>query len=164
MKLLEIFSLVLFSSLILQCSSAQKMQKEAPISINRIEIQEWIAGIQGGGAGINMEIQVPEKTTISLDSVFFRGLRAKVVPARTNFVAKFVSPVNQNRDVTMSNNPNDEYGNKLPVIVQKSPFELENTECVISYKEGGTTKYFKYSNVIEKPRQDRPSAPPRNRN
>ncbi len=164
MKLLKIFSLTLLSSLILQCSSAQKLQKEAPISINKIEVQQWMAGIQGGGAGINMEIQVPEKVNIKLDSVFFRGLRAKVMPARTDYIAKFISAENQKKDVVMSNKPNAEHGNELPVIIQKSPFELKNNECVISYKEAGAIKYFKYSNVVEKPRQDLPSAPPRNQN
>lgn len=164
MKLLNIFSLTLFSVLILQCSSAQKLQKEAPISISRIEVQQWLAGIQGGGSGINMEIQVSEKTTINLDSVFFRGLRAKLKPAKTDYIAKFISSENQKREVIMSNKPNAEYANKLPVIIQKSPFELKDNECVISYKEAGKTKYFMYSNVIEKRRLDFPSAPPRNQN
>ncbi len=164
MKVLNSFGFVLFLFFILQCSSAQKFQKEAPMPINKIEIQHWMAGIQGGGSGINMEIQVPEKTTIKLDSVFYKGLRAKVIPARTDYIAKFISAENQKRKIVMSNKPNSEYGNELPVIIQKSPFDLKDNECVLSYKEAGKTKYFKYSNVIEKPRQDFPSAPPRNQN
>lgn len=164
MKVIQRIILSLLSVMFLQCSSAQKLQTEAPIKINRIEVQEWIAGIQGGGSGINMEIQVPEKTAIELDSVFYKGLRAKVIPKRTDFVAKFISEVNQKRDIIMSNKPNAENGNELPVIIQKSPFKLDKEECVISYKDAGKTKYFKYSKVIEKPRQDFPSAPPRNQN
>jgi len=164
MKLLTIFGLTLFSVLIMQCSSAQKLQKEAPMSISRIEVQHWTAGIQGGGSGINMEIQVSEKTTLKLDSVFFRGLKAKLMQARTDFIAKFISPENQKRDIIMSNESGAEYGNELPIGIKNFPFELKNNECVISYTESGTTKYFKYSSVVEKPRQDRPSAPPRNQN
>jgi len=60
----------------------------------------------------------------------------------------------------MSNDPNAEFGNEMPEISQKIPFVLKDNECVISYKDGKTTKYFKVDNITEKDLIPYPSAPP----
>lgn len=145
-----------------QCSSAQKLQEQPPITIDEVYFQKWAAGARGGGAGLNIFIPT-NNTTIKLDSVYFRG---KVVKLETKkgknllYVGRFISNTNRRVDIIMSNEPNAEFKNQMPKVIDKIPFELKYNECVISYVQDNKTKYFKISNIIEKPLIPYPSAPP----
>jgi len=148
------FIMVSFS----QCSSAQKLQKNAPTALGNVYCQSWIAGVQGGGAGINIFIPI-EDTSIVLDSVYFRGKAAKLATKPQNtklFIGRFMSDFNKPDDMS------PEFGNKkdTPKVEEKIPFELKDNQCVVSYKDGDITKYFKVENVVEKASIPRPSAPP----
>lgn len=149
-----------------QCSSSQKLQKKAPIQFGDVYCQSWVAGIQGGGSGINIFIPVKDSSVV-LDSVYFRGkvTKLKVKPQNTLlYIGYFKTKFNQKQDVIMSSDTNAEYTNKMPEIDKKIPFDLKDDECVISYIENKTIKYFKINNVTEKQAQHYPSAPPNKRN
>ena len=144
-----------------QCSSSQKLQEKAPAMFGDVYFQRWNAGVQGGGSGINLFIPVAD-TNIVLDSVYFRGKSAKLETKPTDtslYVGRFKTEFNQPKDIVMSSNPLDEYNNPLPIQKEKIPFTLKDSECVVSYKDGQTTKYFKIENIIEKEAINYPSAP-----
>lgn len=144
-----------------QCSTVKKMQKNAPAKLGQVYCQKWIAGIEGGGAGLNIYIPT-EDNSMQLDSVYFRGKAVKLELKNQNgiiYIGRFISDFNTKKDLIMSNEPNAEFGNEMPKMAQKIPFELKDNECVISYKEGITTKYFKVDNVVEKDLIPYPSAP-----
>ncbi len=145
-----------------QCSSAQKLQEKAPTAFGEVYCENWVAGVQGGGAGTNIFIPV-EDTSIVLDSVYFRGKAVKLQTKPQNtkvFIGYFTSDFNAPKpDMVMSADTKEEYGNKLPKKETKIPFELKDNACVVSYKDGTTTKYFKIENVVEKASIPRPSAP-----
>ena len=148
-----------------QCSSAQKLEKEIPFKIGSSYFQNWVAGVEGGGSGINIFITVEDlsQDKIELDSVYFRGKASKLETKPNNsdlFIGRFSTAFNQKRDLIMSNKPNAEYGNEAPKINIKIPFDLEDDESVVSYKEGNKTKYFRIVNVVEKRPVQYPSAPP----
>ena len=145
-----------------QCSSAQKLQEKAPITFGEVYCQRWVAGVEGGGSGLNIFIPIKE-STIALDSVYFRGKAAKLeISQRKNllYIGRFHSEINRKRDIIMSNEPYAEYGNKMPITIKKIPFELKDNECVISYRQDHKTKYFKIDNVVEKDIIPYPSVPP----
>ena len=149
-----------------QCSSAQKLQKEAPVKFGTAYYQHWVAGVQGGGSGINLFIETEGtlKENIQLDSVYFRGMVAKFQVKPNNpslFIGRFSLKANQKRDIIMSSKPKAEYGNESPKKKSKIPFDIKDNECVVSYKEGDKMKYFKIENVVEKQPQYYPSAPPK---
>ena len=157
-SLLMLFVMASFS----QCSSAKKLQKDTPFTLGQVYCQAWIAGVEGGGSGLNIFIPISD-TAIELDSVYFRGKVAKLETKLQNkslYIGRFVSNANQKKGLIMSNEPYAEYGNKMPKISQKIPFELKDSECVISYKDGKTIKYFKIDNIVEKDLIPYPSAPP----
>ena len=152
-----------------QCSSAQKLQKEAPVKLGTVYYQHWVAGVQGGGSGFNLFIPTKgtSKESIQLDSVYFRGKVVKLEFKPNNpslFIGRFSLRANQKKDIIMSNKQHAEYSNEAPNIIAKIPFELKENECVVSYKEDKTTKYFKIENVVEKQPQYYPSAPQKQRN
>ena len=147
------------------CSSAQKLEKQISFKIGEVYYQHWVAGIQGGGSGINIFIPIDDlDTNIQLDSVYFRGKAAKLEFKSnfpTLFMGRFISLSNNKKEIIMSDNPKDEYTNKLPPKKENIPFELKPNECVISYLQEGKTKFYKIGNVIEKKTEFYPSAPPR---
>lgn len=146
-----------------QCSSAQKLQKEIPVSIDEVYCQRWTAGIQGGGSGLNIFIPVSSKAPIVLDSVYFRGQAAKLeVKSNTQlYIGRFKTAINQpKQDVILSTDMAEEYNNQLPKKATKIPFELNDDECVVSYQKENKTLYFKITNISEKEALNYPSAPP----
>ncbi|MCX7551364.1 hypothetical protein [Xanthomarina sp. F2636L] len=145
-----------------QCSSAQKLQEQASFELGEVSFQRWIAGVQGGGSGYHMLINViSNKNNVVFDSVYFRGYKAKIEIGKIAYVANIKTKDNQREDLIMSNNGQEEFGNKQPNKEANSSFKLSDKECVISYIENETTKYLKVNNLIEKPKEEYPSAPPR---
>lgn len=158
-KFVSILIIFIFTN----CSTAQKLQKTAPIILGEVYSQSWVAGVKGGGSGINLFIPVLGELpqNMQFDSVYFRGRASKLELATTNpvlYVGRFTEKFKQNQDIIMSIDPMEEYGNQLPTQ-QKIPFDLKETECVVSYKESKDTKYFKIDNIIEKKSEHYPSAP-----
>ena len=144
------------------CSSTQKLQEKAPLELGEVYYQTWVAGIQGGGSGINIFIPIESnKNNIKLDSVYFKGRQAKLeFSNKSLFMGRFNSTANLKNDIIMSNEPYAEYGNKAPELPKKNPFNLNDNECVVSYKHINTIKYFKISNILKKEPLLYPSAPP----
>ena len=146
-----------------QCSTAQKLQKEAPAQFGDVYCQKWTAGIKGGGSGLNIFIPVMDKS-IQLDSVYFRGEVAKLEVKAGDlpiYIGRFKTEVNQPKDIVMSSDANDEYTNQIPEKAKIIPFELKDNECVVSYIKDEKILYYKISNVQEKDALNYPSAPTR---
>ena len=167
MKALKQITLPLFLFVIMasfsQCAGSKKLQDEAPLPIEDAHFYKWVAGVAGGGSGINMYIQVKEHT-VTLDSVYFRGNLTKLEIDPQNdklYVARMTTSFNQQQDMIMHKDGQKEYGNELPKTKDSEPFpfELGPYECVISYSDGSKTKYFKIDKLVEKQGMDRPSAP-----
>lgn len=166
MKLISniVFFLLIGAGILLfsNCSSAQKMETKLPLSLGEVYAQKWIAGVKGGGSGVNVFIKILNNpNNIELDSIFFQGKSSKLfLINETQAIGRFKSDINQQKDVIMSNEPYAEYGNQVKKIPNKPKFELKENECVISYIENVQTKYFKIENIRKKELLAYPSAPP----
>ena len=144
-----------------QCASTLKLQKEFPLEIGKVYYQHWVAGVKGGGSGDNLFIPiVANKNNIILDSVYFKGKQVKLELKNSSlYVGRFASKANQKQDIILSNEPYAEYGNPIPEIPKKIPFELKESECIVTYLEGNKTRYYKISNITKKESERYPSAP-----
>jgi hypothetical protein len=147
-----------------QCSSQKKLQQKSPVQLKEVYCQSWVAGVKGGGSGMNIFIPVETITDkdIELDHVFFRGKASKLTTKpqnKTLYIGRFKNTANSKQDIVMSSDAKQEYGNKMPEATEEIPFELKDDECVVSYKVGSKTKYFKIENVVEKQSIPYPSAP-----
>ena len=156
--------LALVISLFTNCSSAQKLQSTVPVTLGNVYCQKWVAGVKGGGSGIDLFIPIAKDMplNIQLDSVYFRGKGVKLdrIESENNmYVGRFVTAFNSKKDIVMSDDMMDEYGNEKPSLNKKPHFELNDSECVVSYKEGNEIKYFKVEAITEKSAQNYPSAP-----
>lgn len=134
-------SIILFTILLLfGCSTAYKLQKTAPIQYSRAYFQNWTSVIKIGSSGYNFHIaNLTPGNNIVMDSVFFRNLKGRLIPAEGKYICQLVKrdPINK--------------GHTLKRI-KDFPFDILNRACVISYREAGETKYFKISDVIENER------------
>ena len=143
--------------------SVLQFQSTAPLEITAPYYNSWIAGVQGGGSGINVFLPLKEKGKIMIDSLHFRGQKVAVQNRGKLITGRFKSSVNQQKDIIMSSNPQDEYNNKLVLVRDTSPFKLTQNECVISYRVNGKRFYYKISNLKKEESIAYPSAPPKNR-
>lgn len=137
------------------CSSAQKMQKNIPFSIQNVYYQKWAAGIEEAGSGMNLYIQLENELTqgIKMDSVYFRGKSTKIIKNTNNplvYEGSFINKSNNRKDIIMSGDPIEEFGNEIPFQTKSFPFELEDNECIISYWQDHLKKYFKIYDVKER--------------
>lgn len=167
MKLLKqtsflIVMLILMASFS-QCSIAQKLQKTAPTQFGDVYCQKWVAGVRGGGSGLNLFIPVGD-SSVQLDSAYFRGKPIKLEVRETTkgllYVGRFKTDLNSQKDLILSSDPNQEYANKLPTIEVNIPFELKDDECVVTYKQGDKTRYYKISKVKQQEPLNYPVASP----
>ena len=126
------------------CSSAKMLQNESQLEIGKVYYQE---------SNSMTTVFIPIKSNpnnIVLDSVYFKGKQAKLEHKNNLFIGNFASSIAQKQDVIMSNEPYAEYGNQVLKLPKKSPFELKDNECMVSYKKENETKYFKIENIIQK--------------
>lgn len=162
LKNISLLLLILIMSSFSECSSVQKLEQDSSIDFGEVYCQKWVAGIKEGGSGINLFIPVTKSVSeVQLDSVYFRGKVTKMILShdKSHYVGRFQNVIEKSKDIIMSSDPKEEYGNAVPQLPEKIPFELELTECVISYKDK-KTKYVKIGGIKEKPMLSYPSAPP----
>lgn len=124
-----------------QCSSSKavttQFEESANFTVKPIVFQEWYAGIKVGGTGINVFVPIENKNeTIEIDSIYFRNLKGKLVQRDSKYVA-------------LLENDSPHYTFKIAEKPKDYPFTLAATECAISYRENGVTKYLKISELNE---------------
>ena len=167
MKLISAFILGFVFLSMVNCKtskeSAIQFQSTAPLEISAPYYNSWVAGVEGGGSGINVFLPLKENGNISIDSLHFRGLKTAVETRDKLIIARFKQFSNHKKDLIMSSNPEDEYNNKLELKQDTSPFNLPQNACVISYQINGNRFYYKISNLKKGETIAYPSAVPKNR-
>lgn len=166
MKLVSaLISAVIFLS-VFNCKPAQEpllqFQTTAPLDISVPYYTSWVAGVEGGGSGINVFLPLKANGKTVIDSLHFRGQKVVVETRDKLIIGRFKNFSNQKKDIIMSSNPQDEYNNKLELKRDLSPFKLPQNACVISYKINGKRLYYKISNLKKGKSIAYPSAPPKN--
>ncbi|WP_347923183.1 hypothetical protein [Pontimicrobium sp. SW4] len=165
-QIFKLLILTVIMSSFSQCSSAQKLERNAPVIFGDVYCKQWVSGIEGGPTGLDIYIEVKDSEFL-LDSVYFRDKVTKLKKNPQNnkqYIGSFVIPSTKKQDIVMSSDSKAEYGNKIPEKPIRTPFELAHNECVISYKVNGKTKYYKITNVAEIHSIDVPMSPASNKN
>lgn len=136
------------------CSSQKKLVDNPPVALGEASCYNWVGGRAESGSGTMLTIPLEnELSGVSLQQAFFRGkiTDIDVVNTEDGWVAKanFKKQREEKPDIVMHADGMQEVGNQPPKIKEEFPFELEQDECVISYIEEETIKYYKLSNVKE---------------
>ncbi|SDR76385.1 hypothetical protein SAMN04515667_0586 [Formosa sp. Hel1_31_208] len=133
----KLFSLALFTIVLVSCSNAYKFQKSAPFKYTRAYFQNWTAAIKIGSSGVNFHIaNLTPNAGVVIDSVYFRKMSGKLISSKGKYVSQLVKrkPISEGHTLTTTGD---------------FPFKIGNRECVVSYTENGETKYFKITDIIE---------------
>lgn len=166
-NLKDLFGLAALSFLMLSisnCGSSQnsksiRFESTPPFSISEIFAQDWVAGIKEGGFGTDVSITFESlNENLNIENIYFAKKVFMIRQVGSNPNAYMGSHKEQaGRDIIMDSDPANEAKNIPPIPF---PFELGPNEAVISYIENGTTKFYKVSNVVIKPRLAYPQANP----
>lgn len=149
-KAMNAIVLTVFVSTLYQCATQKHIvSDEAPISkiileekpifqLADVDFQEWYAGIKVGGTGFNILLSnISNDENVTLETVYFRNLTGQLVKGKGMYSA-------------ILKNSSPYYTWEYPTKPADYPFDLKPNECVISYKEGGVTKFYKIASLIEK--------------
>jgi len=158
MKLIT-FAVVVLALSMSNCTSQQKLVDNPPFTLGEASCQAWKGGRAETGSGMLLEINITDqnKTDLKMQEAFFRGKKAPISMSSKEGVwlatANFVNASETKKDMVMHADGTQEVGNQPPILKEKIPFELEPTECVVSYVDGDTVKYFKVTGIKEKKTQ-----------
>jgi len=163
---LSAFALLLFS--FSNCGGTQKtsemkLEQTPPFSVASATHQDWVAGIEGGGSGINVTLTLASKEAgVTLKEIYFNEDMAPLNAAGNSdlqYAAYFKKDFNNGDSMIMDIDSNKEAQNTPH---KKFPFELTINEAVISYTFNGKTGYFKIDTMVRKETLALPSNNPNN--
>ncbi|MGS2740338.1 hypothetical protein [Sinomicrobium sp. M5D2P17] len=135
-----------------QCGNAKKTLSARPEALQLGDVVSEPWRTEGSAAaGTNLFIPVISGSDIFLDSVYYRGRRAKLEKVqRGNYLVYIGRFENRPKpDIVMHADPRKEVGNRPPEFRKPLPFELEEDEAVVSFKERDVVKYFRIARVKE---------------
>ena len=143
---------ILFLILVTSCSSQDKVIKESTIVAS---YQSWVAGVRGGGSGINFYIDLKSElpVNIELKKLIFRGYEVPFEKQdNLHFQAMIKTPSNQEKiegdDTQIYTSP-------------KNALTLADNEAILVFSKNGKEYQQKITNVTEKPALEYPSARPK---
>lgn len=130
-----------------QCASSQ-FDKKPPFTVTSAKHQKWIGGKPGsGGKLVTIELTETVSNNISFDSIYFNEEAVRVsvntLDGKTTISGRFSTNSYKDRPLIIDADPKKEFGNRIPNIKQKLPFELAKGECVISYTINDKKHYYK---------------------
>lgn len=167
MKIYGLLTMIISLAVLTTCSTNKNtytnntllFEKDALIKIKQVTYQKQIAGREEAGDAYKLQVEILSNPKNSeLDSIYFRGLKGKLKLQNTSYSAILNGP--SNKELIMSENQIEELENELPDI-SKLPFNLNDSECVISYIENSRTKFLKITKLKELPATYYPSTPPK---
>ncbi|MDT0689646.1 hypothetical protein RM549_07605 [Salegentibacter sp. F188] len=139
-----LFNTILVFSLFTNCGSNKGLQEGAPA-----QFQDVYTTTASSGLKLHIPVAVIQDNQISLDSVYFRGMKSPLVQNEelsNEYVAQFNT---KDSEVVMSSDPREEYGNKAPQRAEKSPFDIERDEAILVFSQNNKTKYFKLTGITD---------------
>ncbi len=154
MKTISFFLFALFAS----CATKKEIISQEN---STIYYQKWIAGVQGGGSGINIHInfKTPLEENITLEKVQILNYETSEINKTNN--NQYVCAVRTEFNTKiLDENPENEYGNQPPIINKRDA--LDEGVVKLYFKKNGKTVTQTFNNVKEKELLAYPSAKPRN--
>ena len=143
--------LLLFSITMISCSSQKKALQETL----QASYETWVAGVRGGGSGINfyVDLKTPLSKEIELEKVIFRGYEVPFEKIDSlHFIARIKTEGNQQKfdgDVTSkSTSP-------------KTQYKLHPEEALLLFVKSGKEIKIIIKKVTERPMLEYPSAKPK---
>lgn len=149
MKAFFKISCLLLIGLTLASCKSQLGQSGAPFSIGERTYFHWVEGKEGG-KGTTIILKGSSSTTnLSVSKIFFQNHEYDVVPEwrGLNFTLVGNRIYAYAKEKVISADPAQEYGNPVPPVGQKIPFDIEDDEAVIKYTVNGAESFLKVTGI-----------------
>lgn len=154
---------VLLLALCFSCAggkdSVYAYEQEPPFAITASYFQKWVAGVQEGGSGVNVYLDIDAITEeVEFRHLYFRNKKERAVfkPTSPDKITGYFKKAPK-RDVIMDSDPTREANNTPKDVF---PFHLKENEAVLSFYHKGEEKYLKITEIEEKPMIAYPSSNP----
>ena len=133
-----------------QCDKSQ-IDAEPPVNFTQKKYQDWVGGRPGSqGTLVTLVGKIPAKN-IAFDSIYFKSNVAKVnvqiMDQEIKLTGNFIKINPKDRDLILSGDAKEEFGNKPPKKLPKIPFEMADNEVIISYFIKKKKRYFRLKNL-----------------
>lgn len=141
-----IFLIVFFS--LIQCKT-QMVEQKAPFEITEKTYFNFVGGKKGSNGTTIKVVGNANTLNLHFTTIFFQDHEYKIVPEFKG--EKFILIGSKTEiikdDIIMHHDPAKEFGNQVPKLKKKIPFELEDTEAVLVYRVNGEDFYYKITGV-----------------
>ncbi len=124
-------------------------EQNPPFQIQSSFYQDWIAGVEDGGSGTNIEISFKSiDEDVVIQNIYFQNqkVEAKTKQQNLQLVSGYLVK-EKNREIVMDIDPLKEASN---TIKSDFPFQLNENEAVLEYWFKGEKNYFKLSAIQKK--------------
>lgn len=150
-KLIVLF----FVGVIVSCGTVNKAKAQSEIKVAEASHQSWVAGVRGGGSGINFYLELKSElpTNLELKKVIFRGYQ---VPFEKQDNLHFKAIIK-----TEGNQQKFDGDNSQIYTSPKNAITLAENEAILIFSKNGKEYQQKITKVIEKPALEYPSARPK---
>lgn len=146
MKLLSPSLALLFLALLFTGCGGNKNLQDTPPA----QFQNAYYTTDAGSLTFYLPVSAIQTNRVDLTGVYFQGRKADLErdPRQPGlYIANFSTG---KRDMIMSSDPREEYGNKVPETQEKVPFNLDDDEAVIIFLENDIQKFYKLSGIEER--------------
>lgn len=136
--------------MVTSCESKLKIENQSVLSFKQSYYHRWTSGIKGGGSGIDIFLVLKsgvdlKENDVLVDGVYFQGFYTALkfhAPNKLQGVIITKENLGDSFDTLGGTSKRNESEKKIDENIEV-PFQLENDEAVISYKEKGIQKFFK---------------------
>ncbi|MCK4562815.1 MAG: hypothetical protein KAT78_07910 [Flavobacteriaceae bacterium] len=138
--------IILFS--LTKCKT-QVVKQKAPFEIVE-KTYFYFAGGKKGTNGTTIKL-VGKANTLNLGftTIFFQNHEYKIIPEfnTEKFILVGSNTEIRKNDLNMHRDAVEEYGNEVPKLEKKFPFDLEKNEAVLVYRINGEDFYYKITDI-----------------
>ncbi|WP_378186009.1 hypothetical protein ACE939_12925 [Aquimarina sp. W85] len=126
------------------------MDQTSPISLSDAYYQELFQNKEIVSQGYAIIFPSNEIEAITISHLYFKGKKIDLQYDLSTkaYIGRYMFP--KKEDLVMSADPRKEFGNKLPVIEKKIPFELQKNEAILAYEKDGAMHFYKITNLPKK--------------
>ena len=159
------FILISFVSMSLSQCKTSNTTKQSNISESIQQdgayFQKWVAGVKGGGSGINLFIPIVQEGN-SYEGVYFRGMYTTLEKTTKNnthyWAGYFKTKLNTKPSLTMEDSNKKEFGNAsvFQTNDKEPPVPIADNEAILTYTLNEELQYVIIKGIIEKPMEALP--------
>ncbi|GAA4272203.1 hypothetical protein U6A24_19680 [Aquimarina gracilis] len=123
------------------------MNNTTPEGVKNAYFKNWHSDNE---SGFTLYIPVDQEMSIALKHAYFKQKKIMLVKENDKalYTGKYTYPKKEG-DMVMSDDPKQEFKNKVPAGIERIPFRLKEGECIIVYSKEGTEGHFSIENVPE---------------